>query len=33
MEGGEIVEQGAPRIILVAAKQARTRDFVATLPA
>ena len=30
MEGGEIVEQGAPRIILVAAKQARTRDFVAT---
>ena len=32
MDGGEIVEQGAPRIILVAAKQARTRNFVAALP-
>lgn len=31
MDGGEIVEQGAPRIILVAPKLARTRDFVAAL--
>lgn len=33
MDDGELVEQGAPRTILVAPKQARTRDFVAALPA
>lgn len=33
MDGGEIVEQGLPQSILSAPKQARTRDFLATLPA
>jgi polar amino acid transport system ATP-binding protein len=31
MAGGEIVEQGPPRRVLVAPEQARTRDFLATL--
>ncbi len=33
MDGGEIVEQGAPQSILSAPRQARTRGFLATLPA
>lgn len=33
MDSGEIVEQGPPQSILSAPIQARTRDFLATLPA
>ena len=31
MIGGELVEQGPPQAVLTAPKQARTRDFLATL--
>lgn len=33
MIGGEIVEQGPPQAVLTTPKQARTRDFLASLPA
>ena len=31
MDKGEIVEQGPPQTVLVAPKQARTRDFIAAV--